>query len=132
MARRLSVERMCVRCSAAIMDNTVIAAFRFSTYSIFPPLAGTLLRLVRTKYQTIATQQTQTMMGSREAYKGDPLETVFSAMEVTCCPGSYKPEPTPDSLDYVFENVGESSASIWLSKLSWSPPSSRIVCCVLC
>ena len=84
----------------------------------FPSLGLVALRLVRTNYHTTTTQQPQTMTGSREAYKGDPLETVFSAMEVTCCPGSYKPEPTPDSLDFVFENVGESSASIWLSKLS--------------
>ena len=76
------------------------------------------------------------MTGSREADQGDPLETVFSAMEVTCCPGSYKPEPTPDSLDFVFENVGESSASIWLSNIYDAyhdlVPSNRLVRLVSC
>lgn len=58
------------------------------------------------------------MTGNTELSKRDALETVFSAMEGSCCPGSsYKPEPTPDSLDYVFENVGESSVMCRAGKL---------------
>lgn len=51
-----------------------------------------------------------TMVGAKETQSSDTLETVFSAIESGCCPGSsYKPEKKPDTLDYVFDNVGKSN-----------------------
>jgi len=87
----------------------------------------------RESSQRLNNNSNNTMTELTQRSQNDALDTVFSALEISCCPSSYRPALTPDALDYVFDGVGKFdflfsffvSLRCCLHGFFWSTPSSH-------